>query len=539
MSDELLHIGHLPKYGSRERWYLPEDVITHTMAILAKKGAGKTYVAGVVEEEFAKHHLPFIVLDPVGVHYGIRSTVDGKHESPYPIVVFGGLHADIPLDEHMGEALAEAIIDENISCIIDLSELSKSAWRRFTRDFCRALFKKNSSPRHVFIEEATEFVPQTRRPEMQESYEAVERMVRLGRNRGLGVSLIAQRSAQIAKDVLYALDVLIVLRTIGTLDKKAILDLVQDNVEPDTAALFHSMKTTMASLPTGTAWVWSPEYLKCFTQVEIRARETYHGGATPTFEKTKLVQAKPDVSKLRERLAPVIAEEVVPLTKGKVSHDLCQATQSRLEGELNTLKHENQTLMDHQKRMADELRETRVDAENFRTIRNLLTPLPIYQVTDGERIEQIAPAVNMEEIIRQVQASLPTDGHGMVQVPPPEALRKKYLEQAVDDFYSRIATLGNSERRAMEVLLSADKFWSTRAVTQVGWNSDSGGQQSNVSKYIKALVDAGLAKKGGGGRTETKAAIEDGVRTALTAHSPSDQEVSAVVNNVLTRLVTG
>src|SRR3972149_944330 len=60
---------------------LPPEVLTHTMAILAKKGAGKTYTAGVIAEEFAKAGLPFVVLDPVGVHYGIRASRTGKRSA--------------------------------------------------------------------------------------------------------------------------------------------------------------------------------------------------------------------------------------------------------------------------------------------------------------------------------------------------------------------------------------------------------------------------------------------------------------------------
>lgn len=530
-----LNLGHDLAALPWDDFLIPEESLTHTFAILAQRGAGKTYVAGVVEEEFAKHHLPFVVLDPVGVHYGIRSTADGKRESPYPVVVFGGRHADIPLDEHMGEKVAEAIIEENISCIIDLTELpSKAAWRRFVHDFCLSLYKMNSSPRHIFIEEATEFVPQTRRPEMQRAYEAVERMVRLGRNRGLGVTLIAQRAAQIAKDVLYALDVLIVLRTVGTLDRKAITDLLQENVGPDQQGLVKEMRQTMPSLPNGTAWVWSPEFLKCFMQVTIRERETYHGGATPTFEKTKLVQAKPDVSKLRERFAttPVIADV------SKKAEEYATKLAQDLTDQVASLTQENQSLMDHQKRMAEELTTLRQEASNFQTIRKLLAVGP-FQTTVVYGEGDAPPPIDMQEIIRQVQASLPVMNGQVVQVTPPEALRKKYLDVAVAKLYERIAGLDTNPKRAMEVLLSNDRYWSVNAVSLAGWQSDAGGTRARVSKALQELATAGLATKGGSGRSEYKAAIEGGVRATLAAHSPTDQEVQAVVQNVLAKVVTG
>jgi hypothetical protein len=38
---------------------------------------------------------------------------------------------------------------------------------------------------------------------------------------------------------------------------------------------------SLASLPVGTAWVWSPGYLELFQRVTIRARETFDSSATP------------------------------------------------------------------------------------------------------------------------------------------------------------------------------------------------------------------------------------------------------------------
>jgi len=46
---------------------LPADAIVRTWAILAMRGAGKTYTAGVVVEEILEHRLmPVVVVDPLG-----------------------------------------------------------------------------------------------------------------------------------------------------------------------------------------------------------------------------------------------------------------------------------------------------------------------------------------------------------------------------------------------------------------------------------------------------------------------------------------
>ena len=43
---------------------LPPDTITKCINILAKRGAGKSYLAGVLEEELAKNDYPFVIIDP-------------------------------------------------------------------------------------------------------------------------------------------------------------------------------------------------------------------------------------------------------------------------------------------------------------------------------------------------------------------------------------------------------------------------------------------------------------------------------------------
>lgn len=51
---------------------LPLDTVTDTIGILAIKGAGKTHTSMVLAEEIAKHGLPVIVFDVVGVCWGLR-----------------------------------------------------------------------------------------------------------------------------------------------------------------------------------------------------------------------------------------------------------------------------------------------------------------------------------------------------------------------------------------------------------------------------------------------------------------------------------
>jgi DNA helicase HerA-like ATPase len=46
---------------------MPINSATKTFAILAKRGAGKTYTGAVLAEEFYKNNIPFVVFDPIDV----------------------------------------------------------------------------------------------------------------------------------------------------------------------------------------------------------------------------------------------------------------------------------------------------------------------------------------------------------------------------------------------------------------------------------------------------------------------------------------
>src|SRR4029077_2681785 len=65
------------KFKISEKLSLPEDAARWTFADLAIKGAGKTYAASVMAEEFLKAGVPIIAIDPMGIWWGLRNGIDG------------------------------------------------------------------------------------------------------------------------------------------------------------------------------------------------------------------------------------------------------------------------------------------------------------------------------------------------------------------------------------------------------------------------------------------------------------------------------
>lgn len=181
-------------------WDLSEYAISAN-AILGIRDSGKTYTATEAAEELFDAGIPFIALDPIGVWHSLR--VPGKGRG-YPVVVAGGRHGDLPLTVKNAGSIVRAAMEARVSLVIDLfsTEMSKADWRRIVRETVEILLHENVDHglRHIFIEEAAEFVPQKPRDGLV--FDAVERLVRMGGNSKLGCTLINQRSADLNKSVL-------------------------------------------------------------------------------------------------------------------------------------------------------------------------------------------------------------------------------------------------------------------------------------------------------------------------------------------------
>lgn len=280
---------------------LPLDFVTSTQAILAIKGAGKSYCASVQAEQLLKHNQQVIVIDPTGAWWGLRSSASGKG-SGFPIAVFGGDHADVPLERSAGEAIAEAVVAEGFSAVLDLSHFRKGELRRFMADFLETLFRKNRDAMHLFIDEADMFAPQQANGEVARVLGAMEDIVRRGRIRGVGCTMITQRPAVLNKNVMTQADMLTCLRMSHQLDLKAIGDWVAVHAD---VSQWKTMQKALPNLPTGTAWFWNPA-AELFMEAKINKRKTFDSGATPKagqrrIEPRKL--AKIDVKKLGEAIA--------------------------------------------------------------------------------------------------------------------------------------------------------------------------------------------------------------------------------------------
>lgn len=298
-----------------ENLALPREAATWVISYLAKRGAGKTYNSSVQAEEMLKQAIPIVVIDGMGIWWGLRVKADGKGEG-YPLVVFGGEHADLPLHPEKAADMAKAVVETNISCVLDLSGFSKYMARKIVMEFLNKLYTLNRVDRHVYIEEADLWAPQ--RPIGQEEalcLSAVDNFVRRGGNHNLGVTLITQRSAVLNKDILTQSDCLVILRTLAPQDKKAIQAWVEEQTDKDKTEL-NQWYDSLKSLENGEAWVWHPEKPSIYLKTKFRLRETFHATRefikSPQATKIVLMNVSEFVQKFQTVFAIKVAESGKP-----------------------------------------------------------------------------------------------------------------------------------------------------------------------------------------------------------------------------------
>ena len=258
---------------------LPPEMVTETFAILANKGRGKTNVAVRMTEQLHRAGLPVVVLDVKGDWWGIRSSADGKGPG-LPFIIFGGDHADVPLEPTAGQLLADLIVDERVPAVLDLSHMSKTKARQFASDFAERLYFRNRDPLHVVIDEADVLIPQRASAETARLIGAMEDIAKRGRGRGIGLTIATQRGQEVAKSVLELVETVLLLGITGKRTIDAVRDWISVNADNDDVAA-RDVIASLPSLPVGEGWVWSPAFLRTVKRVQFLLCETFDSHATP------------------------------------------------------------------------------------------------------------------------------------------------------------------------------------------------------------------------------------------------------------------
>lgn len=260
---------------------LPRSMITHVVGILAMRGMGKSYAASVLMEEMVRQGLFVGFVDPLGIAWGIRSSIDGEHEG-LPVVIFGGRRGDVPLDPAAGKIVAQTVLDMRQPYILDLSLFdTEDQQRTFLADFIDCFRSYEQVLMHLIVDEADLFAPQIpQSTEARRSLTAMQALVRRFRFKGMGATIISQRPAELYKGILQ-LDLLIALGMTTPQDIKALDEWIKRNA---TEAERQTFLSTLSTLPIGEAWAWSPQWLHIFERIKVRTRTTFDSSKTPEVD---------------------------------------------------------------------------------------------------------------------------------------------------------------------------------------------------------------------------------------------------------------
>lgn len=283
---------------------LPSNAATQTFAFLARRGSGKTYSAGVLAESLLTGGAQVVVVDPVGVWWGLRLAADGVSPG-IDIPVFGGLRGDIPLEPTAGAVVARLVAEQRTSVVLDVSMFTGADQRRFVTDFARELFdlkKENRGPIHVMFDEAQEFFPQNVLGEAAPMVGAVLKLWKIGRNFGIGGTLISQRPQEVNKSALNLTECLVTGQLTGPQERKAIAGWVTD------AGMDRGALDELPRLPIGTVYLWSPQWLGRLVKTRFVAKRTFDASKTPEENDLPPAEAlKPiDLARVQKAMALTI-----------------------------------------------------------------------------------------------------------------------------------------------------------------------------------------------------------------------------------------
>jgi len=453
---------------------LPANVVTQKLAFLGRTGSGKTYAASKLAELMLDAGAQVIVLDAVGVWYGLRLDSDGKRAG-ISIPIFGGLHGDVPLEATGGHLAADLVVDRGISVILDVSQFEHdSAKARFAQDFGdRFFFRKKASPSavHVFLEECQEFVPQEPQRGEERMLHAFQRIQKLGRNFGIGVSLISQRPQEVNKKALNQTECLFAFQMTGPQERKAIQGWIADK------GLDEDIHGLLPKLDVGQAHVWSPQWLKVSKSIYIEAKRTFNASSTPEVGKVSKSRslAPIDLEKIRTDMAATIerAKADDPRELRKTIADLRAAAGS----------HRCPTVTPK----AGKVREVQVVKESTIT---RLEKIVVQMLDYGERTRELASKFQRfgEEVSAIVGASKHANAAAKIEpMPPPTiTLRVPSIPASVRISKEISGALGRGERAVLTAIAQHEMGVTREQITIL-----TGYKRSTRDAYIQRLAAAG------------------------------------------------
>jgi hypothetical protein len=245
-----------------------------TLGILGNMGSGKSWTLAVLGEEVHRNKLPFIVYDVDGDSVSLRELGDD-------VIILGQTdhseeirraHYDLTEAAQDAAGFVRLVLEEGFSLVIDLSNREQEVKHGIFRHFALTQYELGDihrAPVLTVVDEAHEFAPQRRCNDMEsESKEALKKLVRNGRKRGVLLAIATQRSTFLDKDVLFGMNIRLFGFCTWESDYKA-----QKSYLPREASF-----SDLQALESGEYYLVSQ---RRWGKIKIKQRKTTHLGGTP------------------------------------------------------------------------------------------------------------------------------------------------------------------------------------------------------------------------------------------------------------------
>ena len=291
-----------------EQFPIPIRVLDAHLAVLGKTGAGKSYALRGMIECLLDEKRRVCIIDPKGDHWGIKSSYDGK-KAGYSVVIFGGDHADVPINPRVGKEIAELVATGNRPCVIDFRGWMPGERTRFWIEFASTLFRSNKEPLWLVMDEVHNFAPQGKvlDPDAGKCLHWTNRIGTEGRGLGIRVLMASQRPQKVHKDLLTCAETLVAMRVIHPLDRNAMKEWIDGCGDAERGRM---VLNSLAEMKRGEAFVWSPE-IKFFERLTFPKIKTFDSFKAPVGDvKSDAPRgwATVNLDDVRKRLAKTIEE---------------------------------------------------------------------------------------------------------------------------------------------------------------------------------------------------------------------------------------
>lgn len=297
-------------------------------AILASSGMGKSYLTGVLLEETLENGGMVCVIDPEGEHFTLAAR--------YPMMIIGGEHGSVPLEEDAIDVYIEAMLQHRLSAVFDLSDHLDEEQQHLYGLIVDSLFhaeQKYRTKLRLVVEEAQIYAPQRMaatsvkrgKKKSMDPVQASQKIAKRGRKRAIDSLWATQRPASLNKDILSQCNRFWFGGIQSEQDYKAIKPFLNE-----AGISFAAIK----SLKPGEFYYYAKGET---TQIKVRKRHCKHAGATPEASMNFSAVADHELESALKALSSEISRRMVQ----KREED---SEVARLKAVIRDLEQENKKL---------------------------------------------------------------------------------------------------------------------------------------------------------------------------------------------------